>query len=601
MKSLLFVIVCWVGCAATGSAQNTPAAEQFPFVRGSRNIIHDPQGTALQPFYAALDCLLFRGLGQIHVVHIGGSHVQADIFPGQLRERLQTFFPGNEGSRGLLFPFKIAKTNNPANFTVSYSGNWGCAKNVHDYPAVDLGLTGIAVYTSDSVSSLGIGFPNNQKMEGTFSRMRIYEGAGSGRYEVQFLGGDSTPVRYEVHRNDTTNIRSIHFVEPQRELRLRICRKGTDLDARHAATAVWPGDSLHGKQPEGVRTGQTEDVRTGQTGDVKTGQTGDVRTGQTGDVRTGETEGEQNQRNAGEFRRDLDLNSIETKNNIDNRLTETRHSVPEPATDPTRYDTTENWLYRNQSRKPGLSRSPDSAYTHSRNPGRSLSPDSAYTQSRNPGRSLSPDSAYTQSRKPGDTLPLVPVAPPTPYILYGIQLENDDPGITYHSVGVNGASTHSFLKCTHFDAHLAEIKPDLVLFGLGINDAAKGELDTAVFTANYAQLIRKVRAANPRAAVLLLTNSDSYRPHSRRSWRPNPNALRVQKVMHSLAQREGVAVWDLFEVMGGLGSAKTWETNGLLQRDKVHFTGKGYTLLGDLLFEALINHYQTHLSRQQNE
>jgi lysophospholipase L1-like esterase len=545
MKSLLFVIVCWAGCAATGSAQNTPAAEQFPFVRGSRNIIHDPQGTALQPFYAALDCLLFRGLGQIHAVHIGGSHVQADIFPGQLRERLQTFFPGNEGSRGLLFPFKIAKTNNPANFTVSYSGNWGCAKNVQDYPAVDLGLTGIAVYTSDSVSSLGIGFPNNQKMEGTFSRMRIYEGAGSGRYEVQFLGGDSTPVRYEVHRNDTTNIRSIHFVEPQRELRLRICRKGTDLDARQVAAADWSGDTLHWKQPEGVRTGQT------------------------GDGRTGQTEGEQNQRNAGEFRRDVDLNSVETRNNIDNRLTETRHSVQKPAMDPTRYDTTENWLHRNQSREPG--------------------------------ESLSPDSAYTQSRNPGDTLPLVPVAPPTPYILYGVQLENDDPGITYHSVGVNGASTHSFLKCTHFDAHLAEIKPDLVLFGLGINDAAKGELDTAVFTANYTQLIRKVRAANPRAAVLLLTNSDSYRPHSRRSWRPNPNALRVQKVMHALAQREGVAVWDLFEVMGGLGSAKTWETNGLLQHDKVHFTGKGYTLLGDLLFEALINHYQTHLSRQQNE
>jgi lysophospholipase L1-like esterase len=68
--------------------------------------------------------------------------------------------------------------------------------------------------------------------------------------------------------------------------------------------------------------------------------------------------------------------------------------------------------------------------------------------------------------------------------------------------------------------------------------------------------------------------------------------------MHELAISEGVAVWDLFEIMGGLGSAKIWEEHGLAQRDKVHFTFKGYRLLGDMLFEALLTDYQLYLKRR---
>ena len=59
----------------------------------------------------------------------------------------------------------------------------------------------------------------------------------------------------------------------------------------------------------------------------------------------------------------------------------------------------------------------------------------------------------------------------THFNLYGISLDNDDPGIVYHSVGVNGASTKSYLRCELFTQHLQAIQPDLVIFCIGINDA----------------------------------------------------------------------------------------------------------------------------------
>ena len=55
------------------------------------------------------------------------------------------------------------------------------------------------------------------------------------------------------------------------------------------------------------------------------------------------------------------------------------------------------------------------------------------------------------------------------------------------------------------------------------------------------------------------------------------------------------AVWDQFDIMGGLRSMQKWQNEGLAQRDKVHFTKDGYILIGDLLFNALIERYIEHI------
>jgi lysophospholipase L1-like esterase len=40
--------------------------------------------------------------------------------------------------------------------------------------------------------------------------------------------------------------------------------------------------------------------------------------------------------------------------------------------------------------------------------------------------------------------------------------------------------------------------------------------------------------------------------------------------------------------MGGLESMAKWEQEELAKKDKIHFTNKGYALLGDLFFNALM-------------
>lgn len=175
----------------------------------------------------------------------------------------------------------------------------------------------------------------------------------------------------------------------------------------------------------------------------------------------------------------------------------------------------------------------------------------------------------------------------------GIELDNDQPGITYHAVGVNGASVPSYLRCDNLETELAVIQPDLVIFGIGINDAygPESRFSQRDFEANYDTLITRIKRVNPDCAFLFLSNNDSY--YKRRY--ANRNAIKVRDGMINLAKKHGGGFWDLFNIMGGLNSIKAWENAGLAKRDKIHFTSSGYVLQADMMHEAFREAYGNHL------
>ena len=182
------------------------------------------------------------------------------------------------------------------------------------------------------------------------------------------------------------------------------------------------------------------------------------------------------------------------------------------------------------------------------------------------------------------------------FTLTGLIPENDLHGISWYSSGINGASLPSWQRCRHLQRDLQLVHPDLVVFAIGINDAnvPASEFNAETFKANYRQLIAQVEAVSPGCAYLFVTNNDTHRRISRKVRRPNANALAVQKAFGELAEEYGGAVWDVFDMMGGLGSSTAWRDAGLMTTDLIHFTRTGYELLGDMLYNALIDDYMTH-------
>lgn len=188
---------------------------------------------------------------------------------------------------------------------------------------------------------------------------------------------------------------------------------------------------------------------------------------------------------------------------------------------------------------------------------------------------------------------VLPCQPGEQFTLTGLYLGNRRDGISFHAIGVNGAAVPDYLRCQHFSRDLRLLHPDAVIFGIGINDASGPNFDTAVFRRNYLQLIDSIRAVNPDCAFIFVTNNDSFRKTGRRKYTVNANGALARDVFYRLAAETGGAVWDQFEIMGGLRSMDHWRKAKLGRPDRVHFTAAGYRLLGDLLADALLKELTT--------
>ncbi len=188
-----------------------------------------------------------------------------------------------------------------------------------------------------------------------------------------------------------------------------------------------------------------------------------------------------------------------------------------------------------------------------------------------------------------------------PLEIYGFEFLNDLPGITYNSVGINGAGLYTFLANEHFVRDLKVHPPDFFAFSLGTNDAYRPyeKFDPQQYKNNLESMINLVLSVNPDCAILLTVPNDCGI-----GGKPNRNTPRQRTVIHELAEQYQIPVWDFYGIMGELGAASTWKNKGLMQPDLVHFTSTGYHLKGKLFIDAFLkylaqfNQLQTELSNE---
>ncbi|MCE3258588.1 MAG: hypothetical protein K0S12_229 [Bacteroidetes bacterium] len=177
------------------------------------------------------------------------------------------------------------------------------------------------------------------------------------------------------------------------------------------------------------------------------------------------------------------------------------------------------------------------------------------------------------------------------FILYGFSLESNlANGFYLAALGANGAASGSFLKCTYFSEQLKTVMPDLVIISLGVNDTQSKDFEKEEYIEHYDSLIMKIKEVNPEAAILLTTTTDNFI----RRRTANKRTVKTKDAMFELMEKHHVAVWDLYSVMGGFKSMLKWQKAGLAAKDRVHFSPKGYTILGNLMFETVINSYKNN-------
>ncbi len=195
MRYFLKYFFCFLLLSGTVSAQpEIVDREKYPFIKFDQNKIYTPNPDVLLSFYRNLERLMKSGDKQINIVHIGDSHIQADILSDRMRHSLQDFFPGGNGGRGFMFPYAMAHTNNPYTYKVDFTGKWESCRNVQNKECT-LGLAGISVTTLDSFTTMHIFQSDAATIRYDCTRIRLFYGFDDSTFDIKLITNDSQTIQ----------------------------------------------------------------------------------------------------------------------------------------------------------------------------------------------------------------------------------------------------------------------------------------------------------------------------------------------------------------------------------------------------------------------
>jgi hypothetical protein len=415
-KKNILIIACI--CLAFNSllvAQTLDASaySKLKFIKRNLNSISNDT-SALASFYEKLYHLEKHNDKRVSIVHIGDSHLQADILSGAIRQKMQLRF-GNAG-RGLIFPYRVARSNEPSSFKSTTNKVWESKRNSIITKNLPIGVSAFTIETADTSARINLLVKDQPGLRYSFTKLSLFHDKGKENYDLSIC--DETNCERAIFKysgnNTTPFVSKISFDKPVRQIILR------------------------------------------------------------------------------------------SENN---------------------------------------------------------------------------DSTVKKTTR-----------------IYGILLENDSAGVLYNMIGSNGAEVRHYNMSKYFIEQLPYLNPDLVIISLGTNDAFTKGYNPTVFYRNIDTLVTNIKKSNPKACVLLTTPPDSYRK-LRKGRVKNPDMKNARLVIVNYCLQHNLPYWDLYEIMGGYGSMSKWFSAGLAAKDRVHFSGKGYLIQGDLFYQALMKGYTNYVKK----
>lgn len=156
MQIRILTLAIALFCADLLSAQALNVrADSLEFINLDKNKIDVPDSAQWASFQGKLWACAESDTAKVSIVHIGDSHIQADFLSGELRKCLHREFNQTQPSRGLIFPYSVAGTNNPSNYKIGFTGNWSNSKCI-DKQCENIGISGISITTTDTTATLFI-------------------------------------------------------------------------------------------------------------------------------------------------------------------------------------------------------------------------------------------------------------------------------------------------------------------------------------------------------------------------------------------------------------------------------------------------------------
>ena len=176
--------------------------------------------------------------------------------------------------------------------------------------------------------------------------------------------------------------------------------------------------------------------------------------------------------------------------------------------------------------------------------------------------------------------------------LFGVALEREVPGVVWDALGVLGGRARMLdvNDDAHWAASLRARDPALVVLQYGTNESTDTGYPMDQYEASLEAVLKQVRLALPQASCLVVGPMDRA---GKGGGETMPIILKLEESQRKVAFKVGCAYWDTFLAMGGPGAMGRWvkAKPQLGSGDYTHPTYAGASILGDLLYSALMEGY----------
>lgn len=188
INRVILVIILHLSINATAQLNqaDTSMLRNYPFINSAADTIINSK--SLFPFFARLQELKDGDSTQVSIVHIGDSHLQADMLTREVRKDLQLEF-GNAG-RGLIFPHRLARSNEPNDFRSSSNRAWLSARINSPARFPEPGVSGVSIQSGENGVYIDINTFNHDSLNYAFDLVTLLHTKDSLQYDFRI--SDST-------------------------------------------------------------------------------------------------------------------------------------------------------------------------------------------------------------------------------------------------------------------------------------------------------------------------------------------------------------------------------------------------------------------------
>ena len=154
----ILILLSFCACAQPEKNSQYIDLPEYTFINYDANHLrYDTASPSMRVFFDKWYSVATTGQGNLNIVHIGGSHVQAGTMSNTIRCNLMNAYPNLVGDRGMIFPYSAAaKCNNPHDYRIRCSQKVSLTRNVQKEYPYPLGVCGIGITTTDTLTEISV-------------------------------------------------------------------------------------------------------------------------------------------------------------------------------------------------------------------------------------------------------------------------------------------------------------------------------------------------------------------------------------------------------------------------------------------------------------